>query len=932
MNAAILLSLAGAGAGLVGLAGILRRRGGVSDWHEGKVALLLLLLIGFSRDLIYVMGSRFDGPAFNAVGDIIKVMMPLFWVFFLYGTMTTQQVRKLRKNEEALNLKQDILTALMEHLPDKIYFKDLHSRFICVNRGQARAMNIENEAELVGKSDFDMYSEDHAWPAFRMEQKIIHSGEPMVNFEESETWPDGRVTWVSSTKMPLTDKDGKMIGTFGFSRDITASKEAEVMLRKQAAELIAAKELAEAANVSKSEFLANMSHEIRTPMNGVLGMTNLLLDTELSREQRLFTETARNSAEALLAIINEILDFSKIEAGKMEVEMLDFNLRAVVEELNDLLAVKPQEKGLEYVCLIDPEVPSLLQGDPGRLRQILTNLIGNAIKFTQQGEVVLHVKVDKEMQNGVKLRFVVRDTGIGIPAEKLQSLFEPFTQVDASTTRRYGGTGLGLTIAKRLCELMGGELEVDSAPGMGTTFQFTVLFDKQADQSAKDMELPEDIRGKRMLIVDDNSTNRLMLKKLLAAWHCHYNEASDARMAVRMLREAAEKNEPYHIAILDMQMPEIDGMTLGKIIKRDPQILRTHLLMMTSMTMQGDISRLEEIGFAAYLTKPVKQSKLYDCLTTLINRKADKDDAKSQAIITQYSATNVAKRKLRILLAEDNATNQLLALKLLEKLGYRVDAVGNGKEAVKALEMIAYDLVLMDVQMPEMDGFEATRCIRDENSAVRDHKVPVIAMTAHALNGDRERCLAMGMDDYLSKPVQASEMDGVLKKWLRRSRSYAEARANVNAAGALAQAAAALTAGTAGQADVVVHAHGNGNANGKASTDALPLFDIQRPLELLEGDRSILSEVLKVFLVDAPGRIAELRNALEQGDATATRRQAHALKGAAGSVGALSLQALAAQAERAAEAQDLPRAAMLLPNVETQFNELRVVLSEHCKS
>lgn len=817
--------------------------------------------------------KRWHSITFSPLRDVDSNVIGLTLVFI---DITERKETEEKIAEEAIRRR-----IFIDGSRDGIIVLDMNGRVFETNPKFARMIGYSVEETL----------QLHVWDwDAKFTQEELH--EVLENVDEDGDFVETKMRRKDGT---IFDADVSATGVvsggqkliFCICTDTTERKEAEEKLHAYADELERKNEeldraliRAEEATRAKSEFLANMSHEIRTPMNGVIGMTGLLLDTELTEEQWQYAETVKVSGESLLQIINDILDFSKIEAGKLELETVDFDLQNMLEDFAAMLSVRAYEKELEFICAASPEVPPCLRGDPGRLQQILLNLAGNAVKFTDQGEVAVRVTLESETDSTARLHFSVRDTGIGIPENKMKLLFNKFSQVDTSTTRQYGGTGLGLAISRQLVELMGGEIGVESEAGKGSEFWFRIDLPKSS-ASRRRKENTADVKGAHILVVDDNATNLEILSKRLFSWGAKVEKAEDGLLALHAMYHAYENGDPFQVVILDMRMPDMDGEAVANAIKSDRKLENIPLVMLSSLGIRPDMKNKK---FAAYLNKPVRHLELLDILSAILGTG---HEHKSDTRVNARSSPDMSRNNYRVLLAEDNIVNQKVAQSMLQKLGYHTDTVGSGTEALKALEMLPYDLVLMDVQMPEMDGFEATRHIRNPQSAVLNHEIPVIAMTAYAMKGDKERCMEAGMDDYISKPVSFKSLMETLQKW--QGGTQKENRAEP--------------------------------ADGKAS-GSLPVFDSRAFLERVMDNKDLARKLIALFFKDTPKHMEGLRESIEKRDCDQVRWHAHSIKGSSANMGGMALSDIAARIEKACNQNQPDEIADYLPELDKQYELL----------
>jgi two-component system sensor histidine kinase/response regulator len=802
-----------------------------------------------------------------------------------------QEITFRKETEAALRESERRTRLLLDSTAEAIYGLDLQGQCTFCNRATLRMLGYSNVSELQGRNMHELMHHTRADAShYPVSECLIYRTLRAGGGSHSDT----EVLWrADGTSFPAEywsypiERNGVIVGAVVTFVDITARRAAQEAM-------LAGKEAAESANRAKSEFLANMSHEIRTPMNGIIGMTELALDTPLNQEQREYLHLVRSSADSLLRVINDVLDFSKIEAGRLDLDHTDFDLSEVVNQTLKMLAVRAHKKGLELSCRIAPDVPQYFSGDPDRVRQILVNLVGNAIKFTEQGSVVVNVERDrKEAQAGpYSLHFMVRDSGIGIPPEKQELIFEPFLQVDGSTSRRYGGTGLGLTITKRLVGMMGGRVWLESQPEKGSTFHFTLALAAPEKRRRERNVRRTELENLHVLIVDDNETNRIILDEMVKNWRMLPTLADGGEAALMAMRWARDQGNGFPLVLLDGHMPGMDGFEVAKAIKSDPELAGATIMMLTSDRQTGDAARCRELGIKVYLVKPIGQSDLLDgILNALGTSIVESVSAPAQPI--------AAKRMhpLRLLVAEDNPVNLELALRLLRKRGHTVTVANNGREALEALRatgFTGFDAVLMDVQMPEMDGMEATAAIRADEKVLRTH-IPIIGVTAHAMKGDRARCLEAGMDGYVSKPIRPDSLFSELERLIP------------NTTEPQAQPAQPATP--------------------KAVAPSVCL-DRRALLERVENDVDLLSDLIALFKGDSVRQIHAIREAVRNKQADSLKRAAHTFKGTCGNLGAVEAARTARELEKLAETGDFSGAEARVPVLEAQIEHAGRLLEE----
>jgi len=787
--------------------------------------------------------------------------------------------------------------AILETIEEGYYETDLEGRLTFFNEALCRILGYSRK-ELKGLGYQRLMDRDHAARAFRTFRRVYLTGRPDKALDWEFVRKDGTRIPVEASVLVMRDADGKTTGFRGIVRDVSDRSRADVLL--------AAKIKAEAESRAKSGFLANMSHEIRTPLNAIIGMTELAMDTDLSEGQKEIVHVINRESENLLGLINDILDFSKIEADRYELEEIPFDLRVLIEDLAHSFAMRAERKGIELVSFISPGIHTRLVGDPGRLRQVIANLVGNALKFTEKGEIFIKVEQEEDRGSELVLKFSVRDTGIGIPPDRQGRIFESFTQADGSTARQYGGTGLGLAISSRIVEMMGGEIVVESTVGQGSTFSFTAVFGKGSLGNLP--LLPEDLilKDMRVLVVDDNETNRFILLEYLRSWGCIPEGSPGGKEALAVLKAAEVLKDPFDLILMDFHMPKMDGFELSRKIRGIRSLRKIPIILLTSVCDIGDGKLCRDIGIQGYLHKPARKDDLRKAVISVLGLSvAEEEDA--MKLVTRHSIDEDFRKDVQVLLVEDYPTSRQVLMRHLCKAGFQVDIAENGQQAVAAFKRKRYDLILMDIQMPVMDGYEATKRIRrweekmgrdmGTSASGRRDSVPIIAMTAHFTPGYRERCLGKGMDDYLAKPLRREDMIRCLDKWVRHGRGKGQEIGG---------------SGRSGR-------DGKGRAGMSGTGDPI---DLAKAMSEFDADRDFLKEILGGFLNNVRKQIELIRTALADGNADTIRREAHSIKGGAANICADDLSRAASDLELLGKGGNLDGARPMLQRLEEELIRL----------
>ena len=807
----------------------------------------------------------------------------------------SERTKNLTKMGKKLEARTKELLIMFDSSPGMIFYKDTAGKYMRVNKKYAETLGTSPD-DMIGKRYDELFPEspDHGE---KTDQKVIQKGVPILNREEMFETKEGKKQ-ILIDRVPYKDVNNKVIGVIGFALDVSDFKKVEALKR--------AKAVAEEANKAKSTFLANMSHEIRTPLNGVIGMTELIMDTELDDIQKEFFNTIIEEANSLLGIINDILDFSKIEAGRLDMEEIPFDLGYVMEQVAGRVGFRAKQKGLELTSSLSPDVPLRLSGDPGRLKQILMNLTSNALKFTHEGEISIKAEIAEDLGERVNLRFSVKDTGIGIPGDKQATIFESFGQADSSTTRKYGGTGLGINISRRLAKLMNGELGVLSEEGIGSTFWFTAVFPRQVEGTGIPAEKKVDLNGLNVLVVSDGPGARFSLTSHLKLWGCKPVEVPGENEALTVLTGSFSMKMPLNLIIIDFRMSETGGFNLAKKVKAVKGLEGVPVIFTSSSGIRGDGKRCRDIGVDGYLAKPINPSGLRKTIETVMGLSMQQSAQANSRPVTRHSIAEEDRQKFRILLAEDYPTNQQVALRHLRGAGYQVDLAGNGRRAVEAFKQKHYHLILMDIQMPEMDGYGATREIRKletrnpEQSTIQ--RVPIIAMTAHAMQGYRERCLEAEMDDYIAKPLRRKELLSMVDKWTNQISDFGFRISDSNST----------------------------TCNSQSSIDETAPMDFPEAIEEFEGDEEFLVEVVDGFLENVRSQIGTIRQAISEGDTEVVRKEAHSIKGGAANLTADELSGVAFNLEKIGKSGSLEKGMKALGRLEKEFHCLETYVGNRC--